>query len=167
MGAFFPTGSALIDGPYRYLLQRDLPCKGPTMSITLVNPSYADAEANDHTVRKIIGFATRLKVGRVVLTNKFAYRATDIKLLAEAEHPVGPKNDFYIKQALREADIHVVAWGPLGKLPPILRNRWRRVARMMDDEGIKPLCWGSAKDGQPLHPVMLGYDRVLTEWVKP
>src|SRR3546814_20987169 len=92
-----------------------------------VNPSKANAEIDDATIRKDIGFSRRLGIGRFIKVNKFAYQATDVKALRSAADPVGPENDDYIRAAMREADLHIVCWGPLSKLPPHLRNRWRRI----------------------------------------
>lgn len=50
--------SAIISecGLYRVRLERDLGRAGPAVAILGVNPSTADATANDATIRKDIGF---------------------------------------------------------------------------------------------------------------
>jgi hypothetical protein len=60
-----------------------------------------------------------------------------------------------------------VAWGPLGKLPPPLRTRWRDVVAIADRVGCRLMCWGTAQDGQPRHPLMLAYSTPLIEWRRP
>jgi hypothetical protein len=59
--------SAIISpcGLYRYRLERVI-SDGPTMMFLMVNPSDADDEIDDPTVRKCIGFAERNHYGRVV-----------------------------------------------------------------------------------------------------
>lgn len=154
-------------GTWRYRLERDLGRAGPTAAIYGVNPSTADATVNDHTIRKDIGFGGRHGWGRLVKGNKFAYRSTDIKGLRTAADPRGPENDAHLEQIMRDADIHIAAWGPLGKLPPHLRKRWRTVLSIAERVGIKFMCFGVAQDGQPRHTLMLAYDTPLVEWRPP
>ena len=155
--------SAVISacGRYRYRLERELRSDGPVAAWVMVNPSRADAKIDDQTIRKCLGFARRLAIGRLVIVNAFAYRAADIRELRRADDPVGPDNDRHIEAALREADIHIAAWGPLAKLPPHLRGRWREVLTLAARAGRRLQCLGVAKDGQPLHPLRLSYRRRL------
>lgn len=161
--------SAVISacGSYRMRLDRDLGRSGPAVAILGVNPSTADATRNDATIRKDIGFGDRLGWGRIIKGNKFAFRATDVRALRVCADPIGPENDRYLCEIMAEADIVVAAWGPLAKLPPRLRWRWRDIVSIANSIG-KPLhCFGTARDGQPRHTLMLGYDTPLTEWVVP
>jgi len=172
------TGSAVISpcGTYRLELARDVELDplmvgllGPGCTTLLigVNPSTADAVQNDATIRKDIGFAQRLGWARILKGNKFAYRATDVRELAMAADPVGPGNDVHLERMMREAAIVVACWGPLSKLPARLRGRWREVVAIAERVG-KPLhCFGTAKDGQPLHTLMLPYSTPLVRWSPP
>lgn len=152
------------DGVYRYRLERSLSRDGLTLAVGMVNPSTADASVDDPTIRRVVGFADRMGAQRVIVWNKFAFRATDVKELRTARDPIGPDNDAEIETALREASVHVVAWGPLAKLPPALRGRWRKVAAIAERLGCDLMCWGTAKDGHPRHPLMLAYDTPLVKW---
>ena len=82
--------SAIISdcGFYRYRLDRGA---GRALAIIMVNPSTADAENDDPTIRKVLGFASRLDCSRIIVANKFAYRATDIQELRTARTPLGPR----------------------------------------------------------------------------
>lgn len=163
--------SAIISpcGLYRYRLERDLGgmLAGPTVAWIMVNPSTADADTDDATIRKVLGFSRRLGAGRVVVGNLFAFRATDIKALRTAADPVGPCGGPHMRQIMREADKVIVAWGAGAKLPNPLRFRWMEVARAAEAHGITLHCLGTASDGHPLHPLMLGYDRPLVPWSPP
>lgn len=158
--------SAIISvcGMYRTRLDRDLLTPGPVAAIIGVNPSTADGCADDATIRKDYGFCRRNGIGRFIKGNKFAFRATDVRELRTAKDPIGPLNDFYLEQMMREADIVIAAWGPLAKLPKHLRGRWKRVVSIARDVGKTLHCFGTAKDGQPLHTLMLSYDARLVEW---
>lgn len=153
-------------GLYRYTLERHLGA-GPKALILGVNPSTADAEIDDHTIRKDMGFARKHGWGRVLKGNLFAYRSTDIKGLRGVPDPNGPYNDYYLHAMMREADIVVAAWGPTSKLPPDLRYRWREVVGIAARAGKPLMCFGTAKDGQPLHTLMLSYALPLIPWSPP
>lgn len=163
------AGSAILSacGTYRLRLDRDLGRPGPTVALLGVNPSTADAQVNDATIRKDMGFGVRHGWGRIIKGNKFAFRATDVKRLRTAADPVGPDNDAYLEQIMREADVVIACWGPLSKLPPNLRRRWYKVARIADEVGKSLMCFGTAQDGQPRHTLMLAYDTPLTAWNRP
>ena len=72
-------------GTYRYRLHRG---EGRTLMFLMVNPSTADAEQDDATIRKCLGFAERNGFGRIVVGNLFAYRAKDVNALRKAIDPV-------------------------------------------------------------------------------
>jgi hypothetical protein len=161
--------SAIISdcGIYRYRLEREVLPEGLVGMFCWVNPSTADAATDDASSRKGIGFATRLAWQRYILVNPFAYRAKDIRDLRMARDPIGPDNDRHIEQAMRDADIHVVGWGSLSKLPESLRDRWKDIVRIADRVGCRLHCIGVCSDGHPRHPLMTGYDTPLTEWKVP
>lgn len=158
--------SAIISdcGKYRYRLERDGPGEGQT-AVIMVNPSTADAENDDATIRKLRGFGERYSWGRIVVGNLFAYRATDVRELARAFDPVGPDNDGHLLDILRESGRFIVAWGPASKLPKHLRRRYHRVLEIARMVSRRPVCIGApAKDGHPCHPLMLPYSRELQPW---
>ncbi|MDF2813076.1 MAG: hypothetical protein K0S56_4107 [Microvirga sp.] len=154
---------------FRYRLERETQMngRGRTAAVLMVNPSTADASENDATIRKVMGFADRNNIGRIIVGNKFAFRAKDIKALRTAADAIGPENDRHLEQIMRDADIHIVAWGPLAKLPPNLRDRWRDVAAIAQRVGCRLMCLGAVQDGHPRHPLMLAYATPLTEWRRP
>jgi hypothetical protein len=154
-------------GLYRYLLEHDFGGNGPVISLGMVNPSNANDENNGSTMTKVDGFATRLGASKVIVWNPFALIAKDVRDLRSAVDSIGPENDAYIAQAIQGADIHIVAWWPLSKLPKPLRNRWRSVVDVLSQAGARPMCWGTALDGQPRHPLMLAYATPLVPWSAP
>ena len=161
--------SALLSdcGTYRWRLERDLGTDGVVAAILGVNPSTANAEIDDQTIRKDMGFARRLGWRKIIKGNKFAFRATDVNALKTARDPVGRENDDHLRSIMRDADVVVAAWGPLTKLPRHLRTRWQAVASIADEIGKPLMCWGTAQDGQPRHPLMLAYETPLVAWERP
>ena len=158
-------------GRYRHALGRADPdgflASGRSVLWVMVNPSVADATRDDHTMRKVMGFSARNALGRVVVGNLFPWVATDVGELRDCLDPLGPDADAHLAVLLGAVDAVVVAWGPRAKLPPRLRGRWREVAAIVASSGRAPLCLGTAADGQPLHPLTLGYDRALRPWATP
>jgi len=165
----FTERSAIISpcGLYRTRLDRMIADKGLVAAILGVNPSTADAEVDDATIRKDMGFGRRLGWRQIIKGNKFAYRATDVRELRKVTDPIGPGNNEALEAIMREADVVVAAWGPLAKLPSHLRARWRDVVAIAERTGKPLYCFGTAKDGQPRHTLMLAYDTPLEIWEMP
>lgn len=158
--------SAVISpcGRYRYRLERQGAGDGTTVVI-MVNPSTADAEFDDPTIRKLIGFGQRNAWGRIVVGNLFAFRATDVRRLQAAHDPIGPDNDAHLRRMFEEADRLIYAWGPLAKQPRYHCGRWRHVHAIAVETGLAPLAIGEpAKDGHPKHPLMLPYAAPIAPW---
>lgn len=151
-------------GLYRYTLERDVAPQGPTFLFIGVNPSTADAIENDATVRKWIGFVKRWGGRRFLVGNAFAFRSKNVRALATVTDPIGLMNDWYIMQMAVQADVIVPCWGNTSKVPPRLRGRFEFLAGMLTGAD-KPLhCFGRAQSGDPLHPLMLGYNTPLVEF---
>lgn len=148
------ANSAVIKGNYRYSLTRSwgpLRWYKPILWIML-NPSTADAEEDDATIRRVIGFSKSWGFNRVEVVNLFAFRATNPRELAHQKDPVGPENARYIDEALDGVYDAIVAWGNLGIMCP---------ARMRFD-GYS--CLGTTKAGEPRHPLRLRHDTPREVW---
>ena len=99
------------DRLYRYKLWRIWDeSKRPALFIGL-NPSTADENIDDPTIRRCIDFAMQWGEGGLIMANLFAYRSTDPKELKGIADPVGRDNDEYLVDAHRKAGITVLAWG--------------------------------------------------------
>ena len=150
---FMQSNAVLSDcGRYRYRLDRRWG-NGPTMGFVMLNPSTADAEVDDPTIRRCIGFAKREGCGSLQVVNLFAFRATDPEELYAADDPVGPGNDNHVRYVLNRARIAVAAWGAhrLARDPgDALAKGWRRM-----------VCLGKTKAGAPRHPLYVRKDAPL------
>lgn len=167
-GDLFSTSSAIISpcGRYRYRLEREGRGLGKT-AVIMVNPSTADADKDDATIRKLRGFGERNAWGRIIVGNLFAYRATDVSKLASADDPVGPENDAHLKRIVGAVERVIFAWGASSKLPKRLRSRWQAVDALVRATGHDPHCLGTGGDGQPYHPLMLAYATPIIPWGAP
>src|SRR6266487_5248505 len=68
-----------VSGIYRYSLWRAWSAYHPRIVFVLLNPSTADEQRNDPTIRRCMGFARTWNFGSVEVVNLFAYRATDCR----------------------------------------------------------------------------------------
>ena len=160
-------------GLYRYRLERgdfmrDLASTnelaGKTVAFFGVNPSTADASLDDATVRKWIGFCRRWGAERFIVGNVFAFRATDVKALTTAAEPIGEENWDHIAKIAADADVLIPCWGNRSKVPKGYRNRFERTLRHIRAQGKPVMAFGFTASGDPLHPLMLGYDTKLIDW---
>jgi hypothetical protein len=158
---------AVIGGPnqeYRYVLRRTWNKNLPIVCFVMMNPSDADANLDDPTIRKCIMYARVWGYGGIVVVNLFAYRSsspTDVQRFQG--DPVGPLNDSYIQRAVFEAAIVVCAWGANGAY----RNRGKRVLEQIREylslNWEVPRCIRMTKSGFPEHPLYLPSNLVPVE----
>jgi hypothetical protein len=120
---FDPTGA------YRYALWRVWDGNRPPLVFVMLNPSIADAERDDPTIRRCLGFACAWGYGALTVVNLFALRATCPHTLRRAADPVGPDNDEHLRAALAGARalfsrgvITAVCTGATGPSAPCCRS---------------------------------------------
>jgi hypothetical protein len=130
------------------------------VAFVMLNPSTADAEVLDPTVRRCVGFARAWGFGGVQVVNLFAFRATDPRDLLRAAAPEGPGNDRAILDATSRADRVVVAWGTRGTH----RGRASAVAGLLEAGAIRPVTLGTTRDGHPRHPLYVRGDTRPIGW---
>jgi hypothetical protein len=148
-------------GRYRYSLTRVWNLGLPTVVFIGLNPSTADATADDPTIRRCMGFARAWRFGGLIVVNLFAYRATDPRILRSVDDPIGSRNNGTIQAHCLSAQRIVAAWGIHGSLA----DRAQHVLRFLH----QPYCLGVTKRGSPRHPLYLAartrlriYPRSLT-----
>lgn len=151
-------------GRYRYALTRSW--SGGSLRrlvFLMLNPSTADADVDDPTVRRCIRFARDFGYGSLVIGNLFAWRATlatDLFLRDSAEI-VGPENDAELL-AMCDGNTVVCGWGSHGSRPESQERI--RLLRERLGAGTAFTCLGRTKAGQPRHPLYLRATAVLTEY---
>jgi hypothetical protein len=152
------------DRAYRYTLWRQwsgsmsddlLLGRGPfndryCMFICL-NPSTADETNDDPTMRRCIGFAKRWGMGAMIVTNLFALRATDPKVMLQHPEPIGEYNDHYIISSAIGAEFVIAAWGNHG----LHMRRYAQVCEIMQRFACPMYCLGVTGKAQPKHPLYL------------
>lgn len=153
-------------GQYRYRLERTVAMSGPVYAFFGINPSTADANLDDATVRKWIGFTKVWGGSRFLVGNVWPYRATDVRALATATRwlDIGRENERHILAMAKEADILVPCWGDRGKVPRVMHNELDSLMSLLTGTGKPVMHFGLTKGGDPKHPLMLGYSTPLTPW---
>lgn len=155
------------DGRYRYWLRRrwaghdGVGINYRLVTFVMLNPSTADAELDDPTIRRCTGFARSWGYDGLIVVNLYALRSTDPKGLWAAQDPVGPRNDGNLCAAAlwahRDDTPIVAAWGA--------NARPDRVAEVLALPHMDRLtCLGVTKDGAPRHPLYLPSAATLTPW---
>ena len=139
--------SAIISecGKYRYTLERKWG-DGPTVLWVMLNPSTADANNDDRTIKRCIGFSQREGFGSLIVENLYAYRSTDPGILTKisAAEARGPDNFWRMADSALRAGKVICAWGaPGGKYVPLPLD------------GVILFCLGRTKHGAPKHPLYL------------
>lgn len=145
------------DGRFRWSLSRTWGDAEPLVWLML-NPSTADAESDDPTIRRCMGFARDRGYGGIVVVNLFAYRATKPSDLVDAfragwiDAVDMDVNRASVGVAAAQRDV-VAAWGA----HPITRQ----VRHGIDvrDDARNVWCLGRTKDGYPRHPLYVKADQ--------
>lgn len=153
-------------GTYRYALWRKWSPTLPLATFVMCNPSTADANEDDATIRKCMGFAHRWGLGGIWVVNLFALRSTDPRALLTASDPVGPDNDGWLANACSFEPSVVCAWGSPGgaRVAAMLSERAPTLVHLAYCHEGSLQCLGTSKDGSPRHPLMLGYSVPRQAW---
>ena len=143
-------------GLYRYRLWREWGDPTHRCAFVMLNPSTADDDQDDPTVRRCIQFAKDWGFGALDVANIFAYRSTDPKALYKLVDPIGPNNDAAIKHIVSAATRVIVAWGLHGKLRDRGVIALQMISAAMRNRLAEPLALKvSETTGQPYHPLYL------------
>ena len=148
--------TALFDqtGQYRYALSRSwqpTDANDPSVAFVMLNPSRADAERDDPTIRACMQFAQGWGYGGLTVVNLFAYRTPEPKALKTVHDPVGPGCDRAILDAADRAERLLLAWGNWGTL----LGRDRAVLRLLQPYADRLYCLGVNRTAQPRHPLYI------------
>lgn len=146
------------DGLHRYTLHRWWDSgRGPRLTFVMLNPSTADAEQDDPTIRRCVSFTRSLGgFGGIRVLNLYAYRATSPADLWRAaadgvDITGGPRNDDLLREVAHpgcRGETIIAAWGAHAR-----RDRVDQVLAMPGWD--RALALGVTKAGAPRHPLYL------------
>ena len=136
----------------RFSLSRIWDSKKPKALYIMLNPSYADDESDDPTIRRLIFFSKKFKFGGFYVTNLFS-QITPYPKELNMDNNSKKKNLKIISELIKKSDLIVYAWGNLVSEPIELR-------KLIES----PLCFGINKNGTPKHPLYLRSDTKLQDF---
>lgn len=152
---YTPSGAVFSRSmSYRPMLWRYWGPGKAFLHICGLNPSTADHEKNDPTIRREIDFAKRWGYDGLLKTNAFDLRATDPRVMLAHPIPLSDDNDWWISACqIRAAPPHgIAAWGVHG-------NHQGRADYLKQCYLWR--CLGLTKDGFPRHPLYVRKDTKL------
>lgn len=145
---------------YRYILTREWNPNLPPFMVIGLNPSTADENRDDPTIRRCIGFAFRERCGSLIMTNLFGWRDKSPAAMKKQPNPLEHEkgaNFRAISEQAAKAKIVVAAWGIHGN------HKGQDVKLMLEYKG--PIqCFGFTDDGHPYHPLFLPKNQPLQDY---
>lgn len=156
-----PRAAAAISpcGQYRYWLTRRWDVGAHLLPTIMLNPSTADAEHDDPTIRRCMAFARRDGFGGIRFMNLFAVRATSPADMIAAADPIGPECSSHLEVMLERSAVHripvLAAWGANGGH----RQRDEAVKLSAKGWGARLVCLGTTTAGHPRHPLYVKGDQ--------
>lgn len=148
---------------YRYRLWRDWGDPNLRVTFVMLNPSTADAEHDDPTVRRCGALAAHWGFGALDVVNLFAWCATRPSRLTQVgpRRAVGSRNDRELGASVDRAARVVLAWGSHRALKEAIERRAMVIRDVVLARGpaIDPARdighLGRNQDGSPKHPLYL------------
>ncbi len=147
-------------GCYRYRLDRQWHPTRPAIACIMLNPSRADADGDDPTLRRCTRLAQSWLYGHLMVVNLFAYCTSQPTQLRQVPDPVGAANDAFIDQVCKTAAHIWLAWGNWGSL----YGRDQIVLRRLTPYRDRLYCVGINSTGQPQHPLYVPRTAQLHLW---
>lgn len=146
-------------GKYRYLLWRIWDKQKPMVMFIGLNPSTANADTDDNTIKRIRAIARNLGYGGIYMTNCFPFISTDPDKLNEFGNTA--YNDHVLYTTSQKAKDVVFAWGA-----------FRIVQKLGRDTELKGMFPNAkalklTKHGQPWHPLFIAAKTQLIDYGKP
>lgn len=152
------------DGHYRFWLGRAWDESLPTITWIMANPSTADAEKDDPTLKRIIKFSQSWGFGRLIVVNLFPFRSSRpaeclkwFKIEKSSDGSMLQVNRIYLARATERSQKILLAWGAAGEWHP---GYTRVIVQALRD---KAYCLATTKSGQPMHPLARGRNRIADD----
>jgi hypothetical protein len=148
-------------GKYRFSLWRLWDISKPHVVFIMLNPSTANAETDDPTIRRCVNFAKTWGYGGLKVVNLFPLVSAYPKVLLIERHWVQENiAENIILDEVKGAGIIVAAWGSFREA----QERSLYILNMLD--GYPLYCLGVNKDGSPKHPLYIKGDVVPQQYLK-
>jgi hypothetical protein len=137
-------------GKYRFRLWRIWDFSKPKVLWIMHNPSTADGDCDDATIRKITKFTKTWGYGGLYVGNLFPYREKNPNLLkGKSFEEIAPMENFkHIQEMVAVCDLHILAYGnPVieDATPELFDKHWHHLGEL-------------TKFDNPRHPLYLRDD---------
>lgn len=150
-------------GEYRYWLSRVWDIKKPLVLFVGINPSTANAERDDITVKKLIHYCNDWGYGGFYIINLYGYITSTPDFLRSVSDPIGKENYRIIRKLLnREWAKIIFMWGSNGKA--LDYRDIIDIVGLFKDKKDLVYCFSKNRDGGPTHPGRLSYDVKLIKY---
>jgi hypothetical protein len=136
---------------YRYQLWHIWDESKPKVLFIMLNPSLAESEKNNPTVKRCINFAKSWGYGGLYVGNLYAYRTAYPKELKKAGYLKGEENIRHLREMGKESELIICAWGVFGVTKS---NNTEWVFSLFEKLHYLAL----SKDEIPRHPLYLKKD---------
>jgi hypothetical protein len=140
---------------YRYGLWRRWKKNGPWVTFLMLNPSLADIEHSDPTVKRCEVFSQKWGFAGIEVVNVFGLISPYPQDLRGRRNPIEHAkglNDEHIRHAAERSEFVVAAWGTNVDHPK-LKKRMDRIRLLLADFDVRALR--VTKNGHPSHPLYL------------
>lgn len=159
---------------YRWWLTRrwdgtaGTPFQGRAVGFVMLNPSTADARADDPTIRRCIGFAQRWGYQGLAVANLYGWRTSDPAALLRAKRrgddivgqPFADRALIALVDAVGLCGLIITAWGA----HPLTAQQAPQVLALLrgvgGPRGVQLRHLGRTEDGSPKHPLARGRQRI-------
>ena len=141
-----------IDKKHRYELSRHWDLSKSDILFIMLNPSIANEDIDDPTIKRLISFTREFKYGGFFVANLFTYITPYSKTL-DTSIGLTKLNLKTIKNLVNKVDEVIYAWGNSIKEPQELKNLVKN-----------PKCFGKNLNGTPKHPLYLSSNSKLIKF---
>lgn len=135
---------------HRLQLWREWDFNLPKVLFIMLNPSTADHEQDDPTLRRCIDFAKQWGYGGLYIGNLYSLRAADPKTLVKVSKFNHRDNHKHIVSIAQQCQLVVCAWGNY----PIIKKLGTPL-NILKQLNQKLHCIDLSKTGTPKHPLYL------------
>lgn len=161
------------DGVYRYSLRRQwaLGDDSRVLAWVMLNPSTADAMADDATIRSCCRLAKQWGFIGIDVANLYPYRTRFPLQLADQTDAVRigerDKADAPLQRMANQGQTVVAGWGMNGARKAYA-YRVRYIVELFTERNRATLhCWGLTNGGHPQHPLYAPSTATLKPWRTP
>jgi hypothetical protein len=148
------------DKLHRFVLTRVWDDTLPKAMCIGLNPSTANEEKDDSTIRYLVKVLVSCGYGGLTMVNLFSYITSDPTNLLDSHFNTrypNPANESWIDESVKDCQAIIFCWGDFAQAHIKAREIQKRFP--------SALCFGKSKKGNPYHPQRMARSGILAERV--